>query len=226
MNKAKTLDILSLVAIAAMIILSFYFYKVLPDQVISHWNANGQPDDYSSKTFLVIFMPLLAIGMYLLFKFLPKIDPKKVNYENFASAYSFLKFFIILFVVVIYFISGAMNLDLGRNWEINKIMPVIMAALFVSMGFLMPKIKSNWFAGIRTPWTLSSEDIWDKTHKLAGKVFVLMGLVFLSMLWLPGSNFWYVIIIVLVLVFVPVVYSYILYKNKPISDNNKPKIED
>ncbi|RJQ35732.1 SdpI family protein [Candidatus Parcubacteria bacterium] len=212
MNKGKRLDILSMMAIVVMIILSFYFYKVLPDQVISHWNAQGQADDYSSKTFIVVFMPLLTIGMYLLFSFLPKIDPKRANYPQFDTAYSWLKISIIFFMMIMYFVSSAMNLDFGRNWQINKIMPALMALLFIVIGWVLPKIKSNWFAGIRTPWTLFSEEIWDKTHKLAGKTFMLAGLIFLVFAFLPGEYFIYVIVGVIVMSFIPVVYSYMLYR--------------
>mgnify|MGYP002638864795 CR=1 FL=1 len=213
MKKTKLLESISLLVIIAMIVLAYYFSQALPERVISHWNAQGQADDYSTKNFFVFFVPLMTIGIYLLMKYLPKIDPKKVNYVKFDVAYNFLRLYIILFMLVIYYISGMMNLDFGRDWQLNKIMPVLMAVLFISIGLIMPKIKQNWFAGIRTPWTLSSSDIWDKTHKLAGKMFILAGIVFLSMMFLPGDYFWVVMAGVIIAAFVPVIYSYFLYKN-------------
>ncbi|PLX25786.1 hypothetical protein C0580_01460 [Candidatus Parcubacteria bacterium] len=213
MKKAKLFEVISILALVAMVVLAYYFNGVLPDQVISHWNAQGQADDYSSKTFFVYFMPLLSIGVYLLMKYLPKVDPKKANYIKFDTAYNFLRLYLVLFFLVIFYVSGMMNLDFGKDWNMGQIMPVVIAILFVCIGLIMPQIKQNWFAGIKTPWTLSDNENWEKTHRFGGKMFILGGLVFLSMAFLPSNYFIVVFVVAIAIILSPILYSYFIFRN-------------
>ncbi len=214
MNKAKILDRLSIALLVIMLGLAIYFYQVLPDTVITHWNAKGEPDDVSSKNFFVIFMPLLTLGIYLLFRYLPKIDPKKRNYPDFDFSYQGVKLLIIAFLVAMFIISSLVNLNYNIN--ISILVSWMVAVLFIALGFLIKNVKQNWFMGIRTPWTLSSETVWKKTHIFAQKVFILAGLIFIFLPFFPVDYMiWLIVVIVFLVALSTFVYSYWLYKNLP-----------
>ena len=204
-------EIIPLLTIAAVIIAAFYFAGVLPEVVPIHWNAQGQVDDYGSKNFAVIFLPLIIIGMYLLFLLLPYIDPRKANYQKFAGAYNVFKTSILLVMLALYLIT---NLNaLGYPLPVNLIVPLIIAVLFIVMGAYLPKIKSNWFVGIRTPWTLSNDEVWQKTHQLGGKLFMAEGLLMIILIFLlPDYLFIFLMISVFALLIWIFVYSYLLYR--------------
>jgi len=206
-------EIFPLLAILATIVFAFYFYANAPRQVPTHWNIHGQVDDYSSKAFAAIFFPALILGMYFLFWLLPKIDPKRERYAKFARVYGLFRTAIVLFFVLMFFASSLAAL--GYNINISRIVPAGVGLLLILLGNYMGKIKSNWFVGIRTPWTLSSETVWQKTHRLGGWLFVFAGLymlagVFWSILWGQGTIF----VIIIIIALMPIVYSYLLYKKE------------
>jgi len=212
-NKTKLMDNLALIFILIMFILAFYFYGHLPDKVISHWGADGQADGYSSKNFHTFFFPLLTIGIYLLFKYLPKIDPKRRNYEKFDLSYHGFRLVIIAFFVAMFIISSLINL--GYNINISVAVSNLVGVLFIFIGLIIKNIEQNWFMGIRTPWTLSSETVWKKTHALAQKVFILMGIIFFALPYLPVAYFaYFIILLVVIMVFGTFGYSYWLYKKE------------
>ncbi|MFA6409981.1 MAG: SdpI family protein [Candidatus Buchananbacteria bacterium] len=199
--------ILILLSIAA----SFYFYANFPQTVATHWNYRGEIDGWSSKAFAAFFFPALSIGIYLLFLALPYFDPKKDRYAEFAKPYHIFKNLFVIFMTAIYFLVGFAGL--GYNISIDVVVPASVGALFIIMGNYLGKIKSNWFMGIRTPWTLSNEIVWDKTNRLGGKLFILTGILMLLGVFLPNEIFWLLFIITMVIVvIVPIVYSFLLFK--------------
>jgi uncharacterized membrane protein len=203
-------EIFSLLLIAISIAASFYFYAHFPERVITHWGLNGEPNGYSGRAFAAFFFPALFIAMYFLFVFLPRLDPKKERYAEFAKVYDVFRNFILAFMVVIYFIASFSNL--GLNLNINLFVPAAVGLLFIVLGNYMGKIKPNWFVGIRTPWTMSSETVWNKTHRFGGKVFILGGLLMIISGAAPLA--WRLplfIADIIVLLLGTVVYSYIAY---------------
>ena len=206
-------EIVSILLIILAVAASFYFYANFPEQVATHWNFAGEPDSYSSKAFGAFFFPGLIIGLYLLFLVLPKIDPKKDRYLEFAKTYHIFKGILIFFFVAIYFIASLAGI--GYDVNMNLVMPLIVGFLFILLGNYMGKIKPNWFMGIRTPWTLSSETVWNKTHRLGGKMFMIVGLLFmLSSFFTNNILATWIIVLVVIMVIITFVYSYILYKNE------------
>lgn len=204
-------EIVPIVLVGASLIASVYFYRHFPDRVVTHWNFAGQPDGYSSKAFAAFFFPLLNLGMYLLFLGLPYLDPKKNRYPDFAKVYHVFKAVIIGVMSIIYGIVGLAGL--GYSVAVEKVLPAIIGVLFIVMGNYMAKIKPNWFMGIRTPWTLSSEEVWNKTHQLGGKLFVLMGVLMVAMGFWNNKIMWYIFTVgVIGVALVPMVYSFILYR--------------
>lgn len=210
--KLKTLDYLNLALILIVVILAIYFYPLLPEQVASHWNFSGEVDGYSSKNFQVIFLPLLMLAIFLLFQFLPKLDPKKVNYEKFGLAYKVFQFVLLLFFAILFLVTSLVNL--GWALPVGMIVTSIIGLMFIVFGFLMPKFKSNWFIGIRTPWTLSSESVWQKTHELAKYMFILAGVMFIFISYLPESMAISAFVALIILLLIPVIYSYFLFKKE------------
>jgi len=179
-------------------------------QVPTHWNSQGQIDGWSSKTFAALFFPLLTIAIYLLMLFLPKIDPLKENYQYFEKQYYFIRLILVLFLAGIYIF--AFFSAMGYRFNIMYFMVPFLSALFVVLGIFLPKIKKNYFVGIRTPWTLQSDEVWIKTHKFAGKTMVAGGILGIFTVFLGNSAFWVFIIVMIIAALLPVIYSYFIYR--------------
>ncbi|MGG1558232.1 SdpI family protein [Geobacillus thermoleovorans] len=162
--------------------LSLAALPYLPDQVAIHWNASGEADGFSNKWLGAFLPPLLMTFLIILMGVLPKLDPKKANYSRFQKSYRIVNAALACFFLLLHIVTLAYNL--GVPVDIGRLVPVGVGALLIVLGNYMPKIKHNYFIGIRTPWTLASETVWHKTHRLGGKVFIAMGI--LSML----TAFW------------------------------------
>jgi uncharacterized membrane protein len=201
--------------ISVIIFLSFLtgamIYPKMPELIASHWNAAGTADGYTGKFWGIFLLPFLMTGMSLLLYFLPKIDPFSKNIEAFRVYYNIFWIYITLFLFYIFFLSILWNLGFRFNFTI-LIIPA-MSVLFYLMGSILGKSRRNWFFGIRTPWTLSSDEVWRKTHLLGGKlfkasaVFSLFGLFFRSEVSLI-----FVIVPVLTASLTATVYSYFEYR--------------
>jgi uncharacterized membrane protein len=145
-----------------------------------------------------------------MFLLIPYLDPRKERYEQFNKVYHIFKNIILAMLVIVYFLM-CLN-GLGYNLPIGVIMPALIGLLFIIMGNYMAKLKRNWFVGIRTPWTMSSEEVWNKTHRVGGKMFILAGLLMMAQIILPNSWKLVVFIIAMVILLVGTIgYSYIVY---------------
>ncbi len=187
-------------------------YPALPDMIPSHWNAAGEVDAYLPTIWGVLIIPLLMVPLTALFFLLPRIDPLKENYGKFRSYYDgfilvFLVFFLLIQVQIILW-------GLGYQISPNLIIPPLAGALFIYLGFLVEHAEQNWFVGIRTPWTLSSEQVWKKTHALGGKLFKIAGIIALAGVFFGEYAFWFVLVPVLVVTVYTVAYSYFEYRKE------------
>ena len=193
------------------IIASFYFYANFPEKVPTHWNFQGEIDGWSGKTFAAFFFPGLNLIMYLCFLIFPYLDPKKERYADFIKVYHIFKGLLIAVMTIIYFYVGLAGI--GYELPISTVIPTTIGILFIILGNYMGKIKPNWFMGIRTPWTLSNEEVWNKTHRLGGKLFILVGIFMIFGTILPPSVFWFLFIMgVITVSIIPMAYSFIIYK--------------
>ena len=209
----------AILIIVVSIILSIFFYYKLPETVVTHWNFAGEPNGWMSRFWASIMLPLMTIGLYIMFLVMPYADPRKERYANFTNVYHIFKDVILLFLVLIFLISNLNNL--GYNLPINIYVPILVGILFVIMGNYFGKIKQNWFVGIRTPWTLSSNEVWNKTHRMGGKLFMLGGVMIASTGIAPLS--WRVPLFVLAMIILvggTFAYSYWAYYNEK---KNNPK---
>lgn len=212
MYKKKS-DIYNVIIIACSILLTIIVYNKLPDLVPTHWNTMGEIDKYSPKAFGAFMAPVIMIFTWSGMKFLPKIDPRKKNYEKFDKSYSVIVSILLTFFLVIHAVT--LLAALGYSISIEKIIPLIVGVLFIVIGNYLPKSKSNFFYGIKTPWTLSSEVSWRKTHRLGGKLFVVAGIVCILTSFLLNGNIKAVVFFIAIMIaaIVPIVASYFYAKN-------------
>jgi len=202
-----------LVIAAMAIALSVWAYQSLPPTVATHWNLRGTPDGFSSRFVAVAIGPLLIIGITLLFNVLPKVDPRRENYLSFLSTYWLFANALMVFMLIIHAVVLASGM--GYSVRIDRLMPLFVGLLFVVIGNYLTRVEPNWFVGIRTPWTLSSDRVWRKTHRTGGWLMVLGGLALATGAFLPRAALLPLLIgtVVLVAVF-PIAQSYILWKRE------------
>jgi uncharacterized membrane protein len=213
MNTRLT-TIIVLVLILAATIAGLSLWNRLPDQMASHWNVNDQVDGYMSKAWGVFLMPLMTLGMFLLFLVIPNIDPLKANIAQFREAFNLFIALMVGFMVYVYTLTllwnlGYTNLGLGR-----AMMPAL-GVLFIFVGYMLRKAKRNFFIGIRTPWTLSSDRVWDETHRVGAMLFTLSGVLALLGSFFGGpTSFVMLMAPLLGSTLFLVIYSYVLYRRE------------
>lgn len=213
MNTRLT-TIIVLIIIVGVTITGILLWNQLPEQMASHWNINDQVDGYMSKFWGVYMMPLVTIGMFLIFLIIPNIDPLKANIAEFRGTFNLFIAFIVGFMVYIHALTLRWNLGY-TNLGIGKAMLPAMGILFFIIGSMLRKAKRNWFIGIRTPWTLSSDNVWDKTHQLGATLFMISGVLAVIGGFIGGMvAFWFIMIPVLGTTIFLVVYSYVLYQKE------------
>ncbi len=210
----KTTIIIALTLIAIAVIAGLLLWNQLPDQMASHWNANDEVDGYMSKTWGVFLMPLTTLGLFALFLVIPNIDPHKANIEQFRSTFNLFIVFIVIFLLYLHGLTLAWSLGY-QNFKISSAMLPFLGILFIMIGFMLRKAKRNFFIGIRTPWTLSSDSVWDKTHQTGSYLFMLSGAFALAGSLFGGlTAFWLFFVPLIASVLFLVIYSYVLYRRE------------
>jgi len=209
MNKTKiTIFLIILLSFA----IGFYFYPQIPERMASHWNAKGEADGYMPKFWGLFLMPLISLAMALLLLLIPRLDPLKENIEKFRKYFDGFIIFILLFLFYLNILVIIWNLGMRFNF-IHKTAPAF-SALFYYLGILVSNAKRNWFIGIRTPWTLSSETVWDKTHKIGGRLFKVSALIALIGILFGQYAIYFIILPVILTALYTFIYSYFEYKKE------------
>ncbi|MDA0815447.1 MAG: SdpI family protein [Chloroflexi bacterium] len=208
----RELPLLGLVA--AMWIATAVAWPFAEDQIPTHWNARGEVDGYGGKAEGLLLLPGIALAMWALLAFIPKIDPGRRNYASFGNAYFLMRVALLAFFGLLH--AGIVALALGADIDIFALFPLGIGVLFIVLGNLMPKFRPNYFAGVRTPWTLASARSWTATHRLAGRLFIVLGVLLAGMVFVREE--WMVFVILggvgLLLVAVSA-YSYVVWRNDP-----------
>ncbi|MBO8179896.1 MAG: SdpI family protein [Archaeoglobus sp.] len=199
-------------------ILGVCLYPRMPEEMASHWNAQGQVNGYLPKFWGLFLVPLISVGLFLLFMSIPKIDPLKHNIEEFRKYYDGFVVLIILFLFYVHVLTILWNI--GARFSIVQMLAPAFGFLYYYCGILIENAKRNWFIGIRTPWTLSSERVWEKTHKIGGKLFKAAGFIaFIGTFFQNYALFFILAPIILVAIYT-IVYSYAEYRKEPRTRSN------
>ena len=188
------------------VVLGLFLWNRLPDQIPSHWGINGEIDGWSSKPFAVFGFPGILIAIHWICVFASQTDPKSKNYQP-AMIRLVLWICPVLSLVLN---SLVYTTALGYPLNIEIIMPLLVGLMFIIVGNLLPKCRQSYTMGIKLPWTLANEENWNKTHRMAGKLWVAGGVLTMATAFL--GSFWILMGILIVMVAVPTVYSYRLYK--------------
>jgi len=215
-KKSKTRMLIWIFALIPLALVAILFNR-LPDMIPMNWGLEGEVlyGHRMNIWWLAGLSPLIA-GLFMV---LPKVDPRKKNYEKFRGFYDA---FCLLMMLVILGVVGLVlseSLNPGRI-RVEFVAVLICGVLFAFLGNMMPKVKSTFFVGIRTPWTLSNNEVWNKTHRLGGFLFFFGGLLIIASSFFLGGIILFAILftIIAIIVLVPVVMSYVWYRKLPESD--------
>ncbi len=206
MMKKINLKLLSLTSILTLlpILVGVILWKDLPASLPSHFGLDGQADGFSSKLEVVFLIPLVMLGLHFFAVVVTSLDPKASHVSPKMKT---------LVYWLVPFISGLVQLSIygaafGLIGNSTRIGLVMVGIVFLVVGNYLPKTKQNYTVGIRLPWTLDSEENWNKTHRLAGRLWVLGGLIILVNGFLSWAVFYVFFGVLLVMVLVPIFYSY------------------
>jgi uncharacterized membrane protein len=183
-----------------MLLVGFYYYPLMPERMAIHWGLSGEPNGYGSRFLGLFLIPLISGGLLFMMLFLPGLDP-------FGGIYAFIddyELFVLGFLGFTAYVNGlVLAWNLGWSFDMMAGLAPVMGVLFYGIGVLMGRTRMNWFVGIRTPWTLSSEEVWERTHEAGGRLFKLCGILAFAGLLARG---WLALLLTVAPVLVSVVY--------------------
>ncbi len=205
----RTRDLFPILLLAIMFAFTIYSYTQLPEQIPIHWNEKGVANGFGAK-WTIFILPAITIIAYLVLLILPKYDVYKKNLEKCNTPIYWLTVLIVIFFILLH--TTTILQAAGVQFNMNYVLIPLFGLFFIGIGFILPHIKRNFFIGIRSPWTLSSEKVWDKTHKVGGKVFIIAGA--LTLVSIVFINYALMIMVASLLIgsIGLVIYSYKIYK--------------
>lgn len=206
----KTTTWISFIIIAILVAVGLVLLPQLPDQVPSHWNDQGQVDGYSSKLTGVLLMPGILLATLLLLLVVPSIDPRRANIAKFRPQYNVFILCFVLFLAYLYVLT--LLAGLGIKFDMNRMLVPALGLLFIFVGSMVRHAKRNYMIGIRTPWTLHSNVVWDQTHKVGGIAFMIAGAFTMVTVFVPQFAVPVMMVSVLLVTVGTIVYSYIVYR--------------
>jgi len=209
----RTTIFITIFLIALAVAFSFFVYPDLPEQMASHWNTANQVDGYITQFWGAFLMPIVAAGLLLLFLVIPQIDPLKANIAQFREYFNAFIVLITVFLVYMHVLTILWNLGYDQ-FNMGAAMLPAMGLLFIFAGIMMRKAKRNFFIGIRTPWTLSSDRVWDETHRLGSTLFIASGILAMLGAFFADYAIWFIMVPVLGSTLFLLVYSYVLYRRE------------
>lgn len=201
----RTMIITSIICLIPFFI-SIIFYKSLPDQVATHFDFNGIPDGYSSRMFAAFGLPLIMLIINFISNFAIDKDPKKANVSKIIKIIG--KWIVPILSVIMQ--SSIIAYAIGNKINISMYVSIGLGMIIMIIGNYLPKCKQNYTVGIKTPWTLNNEEVWNKTHKISGYLWVIGGLTITISSFIGFESIMIVVLVIIALV--PIIYSYILYK--------------
>lgn len=196
------------------VIITIFVFGRLPEEIPMHWNLHGEIDAWYPKFPWAFMMPLIGILITVLATVLPKIDPKKENYERFKSQYFIIRLILVVFFAIMQMVI--ISISMGATFiKVDTIVKLMIGILLIVLGNIMPKFKQNYFVGIKTPWTLADEFVWAKTHRHGGFVWFIIGFLMSVLAFLPGNGSAVVYFALILIASVePILYSWIQFKRQ------------
>ena len=224
----RATTVIALVIIGLQIAIAAATYPFLPPVVPTHWDAAGNVNGYMPKLLNAVFIPLLSIGLFLLLRFVSSISPRLSEQDPRATQkiVGLLLTGILLFMLIIQVIVFAIQLGVAIN--IVFVVNLAVSALFIFIGNYLGKVRRNFWIGIRTPWTLASDVVWERTHRLGGWLFVAAGVIGIGTAFIPSFRIWGVVGSIILVSVLLVIYSYIVYRQVETSGKNplSPPFDD
>ena len=193
-------------------VLAGFLYPRMPLEMASHWNIQGEVDGYLPRFWGVFLSPLVLAVIFLLFLVIPKIDPLKENLQKFRRYFDLFILFLVGFLLYLYLLTILWNL--GWRFQLTKTLVPAFGLLYYFCGLLLEKAEPNWFVGIRTPWTLSDQAVWQKTHQLGARLFKMIALLALGGFFWPRLAFYFLLVPLFLVVLFLLVYSYLAYSKR------------
>ena len=212
MKKLSKANLLIWICHIGALIVLLAIYPKLPRIIPMHWGIDGNIDGYGGKGSLFVLYAV-GVGGTFLFDFARKIDPKSKNYDKFNRPYEIFKLVFAIFMDGLVLVTARSRFN--KNLKVSQIITVAVGLMFAVIGNYMPKFKYNYTMGIKTPWTLASETVWEKTHRKSGALWVFGGIgIALSSFLTPRYSFALLMIITIVISGIPMVYSYFEFKRE------------
>lgn len=214
-KRNKGVLIITTLIAALPILVGLILWNQLPDQMATHFNIAGEADGWSGKAFAVIGLPMILVGVHLICALATLADPKKQNISD-------KMFRLVLWIcpVLSIFVNGGVYLySLGFPVDMSRICMIMVSVVFLIIGNYMPKCRQNYTVGIKVPWTLADPENWNKTHRLAGWLWILSGVLMGIAAILNKMNVVIMFCVILMAAFVPMIYSYVYYVRHGKADN-------
>jgi uncharacterized membrane protein len=199
--------------VAASFALSAAVWERLPERIPIHWNFRGEIDRWGGRAEGALLFPVLALILWIVLPLLPKIDPRRASFDKFRGSYDLIigATLALLFVVHCAVIAAA----LGYRVPMGRLVPIAVGLLFITIGNVLPRTRPNWWMGVRTPWTLSNDRVWARTHRVSGWLMVAAGVLIMLSAFLPSSwGFAVLLAAALGSAFGSIVYSYFAWKQE------------
>lgn len=199
-------ELYSLIIAGLAFAIGAYFYPQLPLEVATHWNTYGEADGFLPKDAGIFLFPVASLLTIAMFHLIPKIDPLKRNINKFRKYVD--SFLVVLNLFLFYLFLLVLYWNLGYQFNMSQAIVPAFGILLYYLGILTENSKRNWFIGIRTPWTLSSDRVWNKTHKLGGNLFKIAGAIALFGALFPDYSFILFVVPLFVIIIFVTIYSY------------------
>lgn len=207
--KLKLADSVSLTAILCLCVLTVWIYPDLPDRIPIHWGLAGSPDNFAAKVAGVAIFLLIPVVTFALIRFFPLIAPSGFRMQQSRHVVAIFAMAATLFVVAI---SAFALVNAGnRTFRMDAVMPLLIGSLLIVLGNYLGKLERNWIIGIRTPWSLASDEVWAGTHRFGRWVFIAAGLALLATPWMPWPPAGYMVAIIVLAAILSVAQSFVLY---------------
>jgi uncharacterized membrane protein len=206
----RTYFLIGLLLVVAVLLATLISYPYLPDRVPTHWDAQGHVNGYSARWTLFVTVPGIMLAILGMFRLLPWLSPKHFEVDTFVSTYLYIMLVLLAFSVYLH--GLILWVSVGGHWNMGQTIGGGVCLLFALLGNVMGKVRRNFWIGVRTPWTIANERVWNATHRFAAKTFVLGGLAGL-VLTLAGAGAWPMFVALMAGALTPVVHSLVYYKH-------------